>query len=233
MAITVVADQLEDEEHWLAERKNYLTSSAMFTWVGETPDWWQDTREDIIEEKFYGREKVFDQETETSIWHGKYDELNIINKFAYGSGLIACQSHALYINDRWPGIAASIDGFVYPGEGKPQPEASQDRDLMEGIQEYVNIQCDGHWLLEIKKSTSVKWAKECPDYYMAQLQTQLHVLDLPAAVIVADTIKRGEHQKWRWFWDMRAHIVYREHAWEGILDRCNKEFLKEKKGHGE
>ena len=79
-------------------------------------------------------------------------------------------------------------------------------------------------LLEIKRSTSVKWQQQVPEYYIPQLQTQMHILDLPAAVIAADTIKRGAEQKWRLFWDMRAYVVLRNPAWASKLDQANEEF---------
>jgi hypothetical protein len=234
MSITAIADAKEDFDHWLEARKPYLTSSDMFTWreIG-IPDWWGDTRQSIIEQKFEGADKEFGQEAYISMCHGTFDEVNIINKFGKAANAKTEACNKLFVNDRWPHLAASIDGFVYSPTGEPDYTLFQDSEALDEVTDDMQVvmEKDEAILLEIKRSTSTKWQTQVPEYYIPQLQTQMHILDLPAAVIVADTIKRGVEQKWRLFWDMRAYLVLRNPAWASKLDQANEEFRTVKESY--
>lgn len=222
MAITKIGDAVSDHEAWLEARKGLLTSSKVFTWRGEDiPSWWEDTRADVLRD-----DKVFDDETATSILHGTYTEDNVIEKFAAASGISCEGENSLWYNDDFPGIGASIDGYAYPQIAPPEPhlpEMCQDRGHLQRVIDetspYEKV------ILECKYSTSTKWQSEVPIYYIPQLQTQMWVLDLPAAIIVASTIKRGDTQKWRWFWDLRPYVVVRDPAWEKKLQVAGKQYL--------
>jgi hypothetical protein len=235
MGIEAIADAKKDFDHWLEARKPYLTSSDMFSWreIG-IPDWWGDTRDSIIDTKFCGVDKEFDYETYVSMTHGTFDEVNIMMKFSKAVGARVESCNKLFVNDRWPHLAASIDGFVYAPEGNPEHYLFQAPEVLDelvlGMQEV--IEPGTAILCEVKKSTSTKWQTEVPNYYIPQLQTQMHILDLPAAVIVTETVKRGDEQKWRLFWDMRAYIVLRNPVWEKKLDQANKEFEEAKEMYG-
>ncbi len=235
MGIEAIADAKKDFDHWLEARKPYLTSSDMFSWreIG-IPEWWSDTRDSIIDTKFGGGDKEFDYETYVSMTHGTFDEVNIMAKFGKASGAKVEPCNKLFVNDRWPSLAASIDGFVYAPKDDPDHYLFQAPEMLdELIDNMVQvIKPDTAILCEIKKSTSVKWQIGVPDYYIPQLQTQMHILDLPAAVIVTETIKRGADQKWRLFWDMRAYLVLRNPVWESKLDQANKEFEEAKEMYG-
>jgi hypothetical protein len=113
MSITQLADAKEDFDHWKEIRKGYLSSSEVFTWIGNTPDWWKDDRRDVLDGK-RGVEKTFDRETETSIAHGSFDEENIQAKFGHAVGCEVQPHNGFFVNDRWPLIGASIDGFGVP-----------------------------------------------------------------------------------------------------------------------
>jgi len=229
----VLADANEDRKHWLKTRQRYLTSSAIFTWRGvDIPRWWSDDREGIVREKFEGEEKVFEDAVVTSMANGSFDEENIQRKFGYAVGAKTENCNKLFGCGRWMGLAASIDGFVRrPGlKVPPFPEMCQDPHQMDQVTAllYDEIGEDEAWLCEIKKSTSSAWQERVPDYYIPQLQCQMHILDLPAAVIVAECIKRVKH---RTFWDLRPYVVERDPAWEGILEQCNNEFLEIKRSY--
>jgi len=235
MTIEAIADAKEDFDGWLEARKDYLTSSQMFTWRGVSiPDWWDDTRQSIEDEKFGGRHKIFDHEATVSMAHGTFDEENIMHKFGAAVGARVEPCNKLFVNDRWPHLAASIDGFVYAPKGTPDYTLFQAPTILDEVRTDMDNSIEGEQaiLCEIKKSTSTKWQTEVPVYYRPQLQTQLHILDLPAAVIVAETIKRGDDQKWRWFWDMRAYLVLRNPVWESKLDQANREFGEMKAKYG-
>ena len=233
MSITQLADAKEDFDHWLEIRKDYLSSSEVFTWLGNTPSWWGDTRADVLAGK-RGVEKVFPRETETSIAHGSFDEENIMKKFGYAVGCDVQPHNGFFVNDKWPAIGASIDGFGQPWDTdafhdpslecpEVHPEFSQDRTLFAYLRDYIDTTGD-KFLLEIKKSTSVKWKREVPAYYVTQCQTQMAVLEIDYCIITAETIHRGEEQKWRNYWDMRAYVIERDPKWEKQMDKMNREF---------
>ena len=234
MSITQLADAKEDFDGWLEMRKNFLSSSEVFTWIGDVPTWWGDRREDVLAGK-EGVEKVFEPETMTSIVHGTFDEENIQRKFGHAVGCDVTPHNGFFVNDRWPAIGASIDGFGRPWDydgvditpdDAPEihPEFSQDRTLFPYLRDYIDT-TGSRFITEVKKSTSVKWKKEVPEYYICQVQTQLAVLEEDYAIIMAETIHRGETQKWRNFWDMRAYVLERDPRWERQMDKMNKEFL--------
>ena len=225
MAVHKIADAKEDFDHWKETRLGYLSSSEVFTWRGKLTketDWWEDTRDDVLFVK-RGGEKVFDDESTTSMWHGSFDEENILRKFGAAAGCVVAPQNGLYINDRWPCLAASIACIGYPGLGlEPIPEASQDRSLFPYIHTQIHEWAEP-FIIEAKKSTSTKWQKKCPDYYWTQCQTQMAILELPRNIIVAECIKKGDTQKWRQYWDMRAYVIEPDPSWEGEMDKMNEE----------
>jgi hypothetical protein len=223
--ISKVADANEDFDHWKATRRCYLTSSDVFTWREvDIPDWWGDTREDIIHSKLTGEDKVFDPETETSVAHGSFDERNIQAKFAEAVGCAVEPMNALYVNSRWPFLGASIDGFGFPILNAPtRPEFCQDRRRVPRLRKYIDKQ-GVRFITEVKKSTSTKWPTAVPEYYKAQVQTQLAILEMPYAIIMAETVVRGKKQKWRQYWDLCAHVIEADPAWLSVMDEIDIEF---------
>ena len=223
--VSKAADAKEDFDHWKKVRRNYLTSSDMFTWleVG-IPDWWGDTREDILHSKVTGEDKEFDTETETSIAHGSYDEEHIQEKFGYAVGCGVEPHNGLYVNNRWPYLAASIDGFGFPTpEAELHPELFQSRAMCKKLRRHIDRE-GVRFITEVKKSTSTKWQREVPEYYITQVKTQLAIMEIPYAIIMADTVARGKKMKWRQFWDMRAYVIEADPAWPALLDEIDKEF---------
>jgi hypothetical protein len=217
-----------------------LTSSEVFGWREiDVPSWYADTNNPFtIMEGKRGVEKTFEREAETSIAHGTYDEEHILEKFGYIVGCDVCPDNGLYINERWSHIAASIDGLGRPWDydcGPKDPETHydeapdvhekmcQDRTLAPYLRDYIDS-AGVEFLTESKKSTSVKFQKMTPEYYVPQVQTQLAILELDYAIIMADTFKRGDTQKWRFFWDFRAYVIERDRSWDLILDEENENF---------
>ncbi len=226
MAITKLGDAQEDYDAWKAVRRGYLSSSEMFSWIDHTPDWWGDGPDEVLEGKVEGYEKSFDRETETTIAHGQYDEQNIQEKFGYAVGCNVRSDNGFYVNDKFPGIGASIDGWGCPVEGPCEihSELFQDRGMAHDLRAIIDG-TDAEFLTEIKKSLSVKWRSEVPEYYITQVKTQLSVLEVPYAIIVAETVHRGATQKWRTFWDMKAYVIERDWAWDDVLLREGEKFL--------
>jgi len=227
MTVTKLADAKEDFDHWLEIRRGYLSSSEIFTWREEftrETDWWEDRREDVIFVK-NGGEKEFDSETVTSMLHGSHDEENIMRKFGVAAGCMVNPENGFYVNDCWPMLGASIDGWGSVDYGlEPVPEYSHDRALFPYIHEVIN-EHGGDFLLEIKKSTSTKWQTKCPDYYWTQVQTQLAILEAPLAIITAECIHKGDKQKWRMYWDQRAYVIEPDPSWPEEMDKMNAEAL--------
>jgi len=224
MGIHRIADMQQDEAAWKESRRSLLTSSEIFSWLGDTPSWWSDGPEDVLAGK-QGVEKVFDRETETTIAHGSFDEGNIIEKFGTAAGCLVMPENGLYVNDRFPGIGASVDGFGKPDHTlEPQAVFGQDRTLFPYLNDLINSR-DTEFLLECKKSLSSKWQQRVPEYYVTQVQTQLAVMELDYAIIFAETVKKGDDQKWRLFHDFRAYVIERDPAWEKVLLEQGERFL--------
>lgn len=224
--IKQIADAKTNRDAWLEARRGYLTSSDFYTWLGDTPKWWSDTRHEIIRAKRDGSQKEFPPDVQVSVEHGSFDEEQVIRKFAYETGSECEAINSLTVNDRWPRLAASIDGLVhhcFPPDGKFC--FSQDTERMRNVANGLEHFCqDGPVLLEIKKSTSAGWSNgKVSEWYIPQIQGQMHILDLERCVIVADTVlRRGP----RLFWNLVAIGVTRDPDFAAVLDKMNEEFDK-------
>lgn len=229
---TVIADSSEDREHWLEQRKSLLSSSDIFTWREVNhPDWWGSNRNEILMEKIFDKGKAFDDYSVVNMMHGSYDERNIAMKFGHAVGAEVQTVNWLVVNPRWEYLGASIDGFVGPPQGEFHPEFFQDPSMALTCVQQMEAN-GGPMLLEIKKSLSRTWKKGPPTYYAdAQVQVQLHILDLPGAVLCGDTVLDVRHYDkargkpyFRRYWDMRPYYIPRDPAWADILDEVNEEF---------
>lgn len=229
MTITVVADAKKDFDGWLKKRKEYLTSSDFYSWIGDTPGWWSDTRDTVLAEKRTDTPKEFDHEVQVSVEHGSFDEENILRKFAVEVGATVEPRNTLTVNDRWPHLAASIDGLLLDIEpSRGAYKFSQDREAMVDTALHLaqlRVVHEGCPLItEVKKSTSKGWsAGKVSEWYVPQVQGQLHILDLPAAVIMAETILRKGH---RLFWNLTANVIIRDEEFAGVMDRLDAEFAR-------
>lgn len=228
----------DNREEWLEQRKGYLTASAIAGWRG--PDhlpskyaWYfeDNNRESILAEKFDGLQKLFGSYAEVSMAHGRDDEEHIIGKVGKELGSHTEPDNSMFVNDRWPHIAATIDAFIYvpteDGEFCYGQDPSQNSKAQEALITLVDHDLDAT-VLETKKSVSVGWAKgEVPPYYVTQVQTQIAVLDLPFGLIAAECLFKHPKEKWRLFWDLRISVIERDPSWGAVLDQCNEEFAKE------
>jgi hypothetical protein len=223
-----------NREEWLEGRKRRLGASEITGWIGPSslPNkyaWYfeDNTREGIIAEKFGGVEKEFGPYAEVSMAHGAHDEENIIAKV---QKMLACPvepDNSQFVNERWPYIAATVDGYVgYDPTSEPETRFCQDDEQVEKVLRGLSRLEEGDMtVLEIKKSVSVGWARnEVAPYYVNQVQTQLHILDLDFGVIAAECLFKHPKEKWRLFWDLRPFIIERDPAWANTLDRVNAEF---------
>jgi hypothetical protein len=241
MILNKIADAKADFSHWKEMRRGYLTSSEVFGWREvDVPPWYsEDNNKLTVLAGKRGAEKEFDQYAETSMAHGTYDEQHIQEKFGYIVGCLVKPDNGLYTNPRWSHIAASIDGFGQPwdmlpdtmkkvvGDGGPPPEVHpelcQDRGLAHYLRDYIDV-TGSMFITEVKKSTSSKFQRMVPEYYVPQVKTQLSILELPYAIIMADTFMRHPEQKWRNVWDFRAYVIERDPAWDLVLDEENENF---------
>jgi len=225
MATEIIADAKEDRQGWLDARRGYLTSSDFYTWLGDTPKWWSDTKHDIIRSKESGAQKEFPPEVQVSVDHGSFDEEHIQRKFGIEIGAEVEPVNTLVINDRWPLLAASIDGFVgVPDLDKAAFQFSQDKAAMHSVAAKLQaVLAPGETAInEVKKSTSAGWSKgKVSEWYVPQIQGQLHILEKDHLVIIAETILRQGH---RMFWNLTAHYVQRDPAFESVMDQMNEEF---------
>lgn len=228
----------DNHEEWLELRKQYITASAITGWLGPSSlpskySWYfeNNTREGILVEKFEGHEKEFDAYSKVSMAHGAYDEENIIAKVGKMLECPVEPDNSMFVNERWPHVAATVDAFIgYDPTTEPEECFCQDDEQVEKVLRGLSRleECD-MTILEIKKSVSVGWARnEVAPYYVNQVQTQLHVLDLEFGVIAAECLFKHPKEKWRLFWDLRPFIIERDPAWADTLDRVNAEFGEEK-----
>lgn len=228
----------DNREEWLEQRKGYLGASEITAWLGPSclPDkykWYfaDNTREGIIAQKFHGVEKEFGEYAIVSMAHGAHDEENIIAKVGE---MLACPvepDNSQFVNDRWPGIAATVDAFIgYDPTTEPGTNFCQSSEQIDKVLRGLSRLDEGDMtVLEIKKSVSVGWARgEVAPYYVNQVQTQLHILDLEFGVIAAECLFKHPKEKWRLFWDLRPFIIERDPKWADVLDRTNEEFLHQK-----
>ena len=225
MSIKQIADAKGDREAWLEARKGYLTSSDFYTWLGDTPPWWSDTRHDVLENKLSGKGKEFDWETSVSVAHGHADEEHILSKFASDVGAEVEAVNSLTTNERWPGLAASIDGFVHsidPEAGKF--ELCQDKEGARATAlRMAEVIGSGKLLCEIKKSVSAGWSQgKVSEWYIPQIQGQMHILDIEYCVIVADTVYRKGRRS---YWNLVPLLVQRDPSFASVMDRLNDEWL--------
>ena len=213
----------------------------MFTFNGKgIPGWWGDTAESLLNEKLNGIPKEFPGEARVSMNHGIKDEEGIGEKLGEDLGAVFESDHGLYVNGKWPGLAASIDGFMYRPDGDiPDiPLYMQDKEQRDKLYHDLlfMLEPDTAVLCEVKKSTSTKWQTEVPIYYRTQLQAQMHILDIEAAIIVAETVAwlkpEGEQRK-RPFWDLKPHLVMRDPNFVDDLDDMNDRWLLALRKHGE
>jgi hypothetical protein len=226
----------DNREEWLEQRKGYLTASAVYGWRGKEHAlkknaWYfeDNNRQVICAEKFEGFEKVFPLKSQVSMAHGSFDEENILRKFEDGIGFKCEGDNSMFVNDRWPRIAATVDGYVHPSQymhpvhDVGETNYCQDPEVFPAL--HLDLMSRETGILEIKKSISVAWSRgEVPEYYVAQVQTQLHVTGLDYAVICAECIYTDPKEKWRKFWDLRPTLIERDPHWANVLDKCNAEF---------
>jgi hypothetical protein len=224
MGIQIIADAKKDRAGWLEARKGYLTSSDFYTWRGDTPKWWSDTRDDIITGKNANTQKEFPADVMVSIEHGSADEEHIQRKFGDEIGSEVEPVNTLVTNDRWPHLAASIDGYVWAPHKEGRYCFSQDKSSMRSIANKLKaVLPEGESAInEVKKSTSAGWSKgSISEWYLDQLQGQLHILEKDHLIIIAETVLRKGH---RLFWNLTAHYVQREPFYEDVMDQLNEEF---------
>ena len=225
MAVKIIADAKADRQGWLDARRDYLTSSDFYTWLGDTPKWWSDTKDDIIKSKASGAQKEFPPEVQVSVDHGSFDEEHIQVKFGVEIGAEVEPVNTLAINDRWPHLAASIDGFVgVPDLDIGTFQFSQDKAAMRRVAKKLkSVLGPGETAInEVKKSTSVGWSRgKVSDWYIPQIQGQLHILEKDHLVIIAETVLRQGH---RMFWNLTANYVQRDPQFESTMDQLNEEF---------
>lgn len=225
MTIKVIADAA-DRDSWLEARKGYLTASSLFTWREvDHPRWWGDKRADIISEKFEGVEKTFDQSATVSMAHGSFSEQDIARKFEHGIGYRVETSNEMFVNSKYPGLAVTVDGYLFPEDdlGEPDTNYCQEPRVFPRLRCQLSGRSKG--VLELKRSVSLGWQTAVPIYYIPQVQAQLHVANLEYGVICADTICR---QGRRTFWDLRPYVIERDPTWHEILAQCSDEFLAAK-----
>jgi len=236
----------DNREAWLEQRKSYLTASSIYAWRGidhasPSKKWYfeDNNREAIIQEKFHDFEKEFPPYAQRSMAAGTFDEVHIMQKLGAMLDMRVEPTNKMFVNKRWPHIAATIDGFLHCNQPLPPDNEPYTPPMFCQDPEYIrNLTAEldsgpGTVICEIKKSISVEWSRGVvPEYYIPQVQTQLAVLEMDRAVICAECVFSDPKEKWRKYWDLRPTIIERDPAWAHVLDECNSDFLTELTNYG-
>lgn len=222
-----------DKALWKWCRKHYLTASDLFTWSGAGGPYWPGKKQDILDDKLRGVERDFKPASYRKMEHGSYDEDHNRTKFCHYAKLRSRPAHYMIGNDRWPYLAATLDGIIAPPKQAvdinplifTDPEHVQgvrDRMLFEktvGIAELKqtdeNAKTRNAWFgYERKGVWTPSWG---PEYYHPQVQAQMHIGEFSWCVLVGQIGASNMH----------AHFFERDPAFAEQLDEWNEEFRAE------
>lgn len=234
MSVLVISNA-DNREEWLETRKRYLTASSIYAWRGpacadKKNAWYFENtnRDTILAEKLNDAQPEFGPYATVSMAHGSQDEVNILEKLGLALNAEVEPTNRMFVNDRWPHLAATIDGVMDTPQalapGEELPYFCQDREGQHALHDALR-ELEGPFVTEAKKSVSVGWARnQPPEYYICQVQTQLAILEWDYGVLVAECLFTDPKEKWRKYWDLRPFLVARDPNWDRVLDKCEKEF---------
>lgn len=220
--MTRVICNSEDRAPWLEERKKLITSSDIGVFLGLQPKWWSfSSRQSIIEEKM----GVDHYEPNHNTEHGIMNEELNRQKAEKLLGMKLPAFGWLCVNDRWPHIGATPDAMAIGGLlGDPHKLLTSHPDLVDEVRRSVGIRGDIGGC-QLKSTDAMKavhygkrgfpkngepqdWITQVPEYHLAQIQTEMHVMGWDWTLLVGQL---GAHNMVAWF-------VPRSPAWEAVMD---------------
>lgn len=223
-----------DRTHWLEERRKRITASDLGTFMGLAPDYFTSSKQDILDEKSSGVDRVFGGGNSSNVAHGRHDETNNLQKASLLFGLPVCPFHYLVGDERWPYLAATLDGlglcdFMVPPDTSYAKSGSKYGrydtlgQVLETISELEALQ--GVCVVELKQTGSHifkrkdekrSWIEELPEYLIPQVQCQMWITGIAQCLIVGQL---GAD-------NMTGYLVFRDDTWKRRLDEANEEAMR-------
>ena len=217
---------------WHDERRKRVTGSDIASWIGIAPSYWDD-KQAILERKLMGVDKEFDPKTVRRMAHGVEREALGLELTGKLFGYPTARYSYLITHERWPYLAATLDGLLFPwvGVGPDVRLTSQPERALQMLAEIDALLPKEPVLTEIKVSDSGHrykeksgdyagsrpWVDFCPDYHLAQVQTGLWMTGLDTGLL-SGFLGGDELLPW---------VVRRSESWMEILDAVNAEAEQE------
>lgn len=240
----IIADpETDGEEFWKYQRRRHLTASEIFKFLPEDIlnryGWWveswmgEDRQRETLNLKRTGGQPDF-RDPVSVLW-GQMEEDHNRQLFEKYAGVHTKGSHGLIKNDRWPYLAATLDGYIkvprdWTGLANPKmfDRPGQVIDALESVGQATA-------LLEMKQTSDfgvAVWQKGkktppkkiiagaftpqppgIPVYNQPQVLTQMAIRSIHASVAV---VKGGASH-------MTAHAMHLPLDWPAVLDIVNDE----------
>jgi hypothetical protein len=212
---------LDTDPQWKEERRHLVTASEIMCFLGLEPDWWGGSWDEILALKVSGKDKVFTGEALTNVTHGRKTEALNLELTGELLGFAVTRHNALYVNDRWPHLGATLDGLLWPLRGLgPNLDLSTQHGLVAETYEALS-RLDGPVMVEsknarhpdpfggkVKKGQKVGWFSSYPEYHIPQIQAGMHIADFEWCVLCARLGGR----------DLAPHLIKRDPEWADRLD---------------
>ena len=215
------------DSEWLEERRRRVTASELSIWIGTAPSFYSETRETLLARKLSGGEADFNDKSLRRLAHGREREANALRMTGEMFGYPTAGYSYLVGNERWPFLAATMDGLMFPWLGRqPRFELTSQVGHMAEIANTI-AGLGQPILVEIKVSDSghrykdkdgphagrKAWIDYSPTYHAEQVQTGLWMAGLDHALLAGCL---GGDELICWYHQRNAE-------WAEVLDRANEE----------
>jgi hypothetical protein len=215
---------LDSDPDWKEERRHLVTASDMLCFLGMEPSWWSSSWDEILKHKIANTDRPMGPEGVVNVTHGRKTEgLNLeLTSELLGFGIT--RHNALYVNDRWPHLGATLDGLLWTQRGLgPSLDLSTQHGLVAETYERLsdlpgpimveskNARHPDPYGSKVKKGDAVQWFSKYPDYHIPQIQAGMHIADFEWCVLCARLGGR----------DLAPHLVKRDPEWADRLEQAN------------
>lgn len=214
-----------DDPQWLKERRKRITASDLSVFTGTAPSFWSDTRDDLLERKLRGVEKEMDDRGKRRAEHGKQKEAVALELAGKLLGYPTARYSYLIGHSRWPYLAATLDGLLFPHlPAPPNTALTSEVGLALEVRETLSVVREPV-LCEVKVTDSghrykdksgehagqKAWVDYTPDYHRLQVQAGLAMAGLQNGLLCG--LLGGD--------DLICRFVPKEAGIEERLDEIN------------
>jgi len=216
------------DPHWLDERRKRITASDMNVWLGTQPSFYEETKATLVGRKLTGEDSVFNDRSLRRMAHGREREQNALRMAGLMFGFPTAPYGYLIGNERWPYLAATLDGLLFPWVGRePYYSLTSQEGHMAEVRSIIEhahapVMCEvkvsdsGHRYKDRADSPTAgqkAWIDYCPTYHFEQVQTGLWMSGLEHALLVGCL---GGDELICWY-------VPRQERWAETMDEVNGE----------